>query len=341
MRDTSDITPVYVAFAHLIVDDLELADGSHVNDLLGGAGTYAALGASLAGGQRTALTCGVGADLSPRHRAWLRSCNVDTTALVTRGPHTPRSRIVYGADGTRTETPIHGHDHFASMEPAVGDLPAQWDRIQGVYFFAAADAPQWPALLDRVRLNSATVLWEISADSCRQDRFDVVTCRMRDVDVLSINLDEARALCAAVDPLVCLTTLRSLGPAVIALRTGPAGSLIAAGTRTLQVGAAPVDRVVDPTGAGNCYSGAFLSAWCQTHDPGKSAALAAASAAMVLGHFGVPPPARAGAQSMVTALAAQVAVHDRPACSSSVTPRSPHERHCPPRPGFQPPRADP
>jgi sugar/nucleoside kinase (ribokinase family) len=316
----SDLAPGYVAFAHLIVDDLKLADGRHIDDQLGGAGTYAALGASLTGGQRAALTCGVGADLSPQHRAWLRSWNIDTTGLVTRGPHTPRSRVVYGADGTRTETPIHGHDHFASMEPAVDDLPAEWDRIQGVYFFAADDAPQWPALLDRVRQDSATVLWEISADSCHADRFDAVSSRMRDVDVLSINLDEARTLCDAFDPLVCLTRLRSAGPAVIALRAGPAGSLIAAGTRTLQVGAAPVERVVDPTGAGNCYSGAFLAAWCQTHDPQESAALAAASAAMVLGHFGVPPPAQADAQSVVATIAAQVAVHDRRACFPSITP---------------------
>jgi sugar/nucleoside kinase (ribokinase family) len=324
MTDMSDRTPAYVAFAHLIVDDLELADGGRVDGQLGGAGTFAALGASLAGGQRVALACGVGSDLPSRYRALLRSWNIDTTAMVTRGPHTPRSRIVYRADGTRTEAPVHGQEHFCGMGPAVGDLPAEWDRIRGIYFFATDDAPQWAALLERARPHSAAVLWEISADSCRDDRFDAVTSRMRDVDVLSINLDEARALCDAVDPLVCLARLRSASHAVVVIRNGRAGSLIAAGARTLEVGAAPVERVVDATGAGNCYSGAFLAAWCQTHDPRESAAIGAASAAMVLGHCGVPPPPspplpHAAARSAVATLAAQVTVHETPSIPAEPT----------------------
>lgn len=316
----SALTPAYVSFAHLIIDDLEFADGTQVTDQLGGAGTYAALGMSLVSAQCAALTCGVGADLPPEHRAWLRSWDIDTTALVTRGPRTPRSRIVYGADGTRTETPTYGHDHFAHMEPAVEDLPAEWRQIQGIYFFAADDAPQWPALLQHARAQSATVLWEISASCCRRDRFGVVARRMQDVDVLSINLDEARALCGAADPLTCLARLRSAGPAVVVLRRGAAGSLIAAGARILEVGAAPVGRVVDATGAGNCYSGAFLAAWCETHNPRESAKLAAAAAATVLGHFGVPPPADAHARPALAALAAQVTVYDQPNTHASTIP---------------------
>lgn len=316
----SGLTPAYVAFAHLIIDDIEFTDGTQVTDQLGGAGTYAALGMSLASAQRAALTCGVGTDLPPAQRAWLRSWDIDTTALVTRGPHTPRSRIVYGADGNRTETPIHGHDHFAHMEPAVEDLPAEWRQIQGIYFFAADDAMQWPALLQHARAQSATLLWEISASCCHRDRFGAVACRMQDVDVLSINLDEARALCGMTDAFTCLARLRSTGPAVIVLRRGSAGSLIAAGARILEVGAAPAGQVIDPTGAGNCYSGAFLAAWCETHNPRESATRAAAAAATVLEHSGVPPPADAHTWPALAALAAQVTVHDRPGLPASATP---------------------
>jgi sugar/nucleoside kinase (ribokinase family) len=302
-------TPAYLAFAHLIIDDLELADGTRITGRLGGAGTYAALGMSLASAPHAAaLTSGVGADLAPAHRAWLLASGIDTTALAARGPHTPRSRVVYHADGSRTETPSYGHDHFAGMAPAVKDIPVEWQPIAGVYFFAADDEPQWPELLQRAR--PAAVLWEISAACCRPDRFGAVARRMRDVDVLSINAAEARALCGAADAATCLERLRVAGPAVVVLRRGAAGSLIAAGDRTLQVGAAPAGRVEDATGAGNCYSGAFLAAWCQTHDPGASAAIAAAAATTVLGQAGVPPPADAPARMALAARAAQVTVHE-------------------------------
>jgi sugar/nucleoside kinase (ribokinase family) len=308
-------TPAYLAFAHLIIDDLALADGTRVYGQLGGAGTYAALGAALACDEPVALTCGVGADLEDEQRARLQAWNIDTTALTARGPYTPRSLVNYRLDGTRTEIPLHGIEHFDAMDPATADLPPSWTGIRGVYFFGTDDARQWPELLEFAAARQAAVLWEISAASCRPEAFDRVAERLREIDVFSVNLDEARALCSAEDPLTCLERLRSEGSAAIVLRRGADGSLVANSDSVLIVDAAPVPAVVDPTGAGNCYSGAFLAAWCQGHDLRSSAALASAAAAQVLGRYGLPPPAAADRTS-VKALARRVRVRDTTAASA-------------------------
>jgi len=308
-------TPAYLAFAHLIIDDLALADGTRVYGQLGGAGTYAALGAALACDEPVALTCGVGADLEDEQRARLQAWNIDTTALTARGPYTPRSLVNYRLDGTRTEIPLHGVEHFDAMDPATADLPPSWTGIRGVYFFATDDARQWPELLEFAAARRAAVLWEISADSCRPEAFDRVAERLREIDLFSVNLDEARALCSADDPLTCLERLRCEGSAAIVLRRGAEGSLVANSDSVLIVDAAPVPAVVDPTGAGNCYSGAFLAAWCQGHDLRSSAALASAAAAQVLGRYGLPPPAAADRTS-VKALARSVRVRDTTAASA-------------------------
>ena len=110
--------PSHVVFGHLIIDDLRFPDGSRVDGQLGGAGTYAALGAALASGQRVGLVSGVGRDLDPAHRAWLASWEIDTSALVERGEHTPRSRVVYRPDETRTEQPVHGGSRAARADGA-------------------------------------------------------------------------------------------------------------------------------------------------------------------------------------------------------------------------------
>jgi sugar/nucleoside kinase (ribokinase family) len=305
----TETTPAYLAFAHLIIDDLVLADGTAVTGQLGGAGTYAALGAALVSDRPVALTCGVGADLDDARRASLRAWNIDTTAMVTRGPRTPRSRVVYRPDGTRTETPVHGLEHFAAMEPRTGDVPSSWTDIRGVYVFATDDDGAWRRLVTLAARRRAAIMWEISADSCRADAFDRVVERLRDVDMFSINLAEARALCATDDPLACVDLLRGDGAAVIVLRMGAEGSLVADGDRALSVGAAPTGAVIDPTGAGNCYSGAFMAAWCQRRDAPSAAALAAAAAARVLGQYGLPVPASAERAS-VRSLAERVRVRE-------------------------------
>jgi sugar/nucleoside kinase (ribokinase family) len=47
--------------------------------------------------------------------------------------------------------------------------------------------------------------------------------------------------------------------------------------------------VVDPTGGGNAYSGAFLAAYASTGDVPSSARAAAAAASRVIAQYGAPP----------------------------------------------------
>lgn len=284
--------PSWVVFGHLILDDLHLPDGLVVVARLGGAGTYAALGAALASTSGVALVSGIGRDLAPEHRSWLRSYGIDTSALTVRGEHTPRSVVQYFADGSRAETPLLGEQHFRTMAPAVADLPAAWTTVAGGYFFATHDAWQWPRLLAWIQARRAALMWEISADSCVPKHFDAVAARLADVDLLSINLAEAQALCGRSDPYECAATLRAAGATLLVLRMGADGALVADADTLLTTPAAAGPAVVDPTGAGNCYSGAFLASYRQTGDLRHAATSAALAAATVLGQYGVPSPRR-------------------------------------------------
>ncbi|MGF7237220.1 MAG: carbohydrate kinase family protein [Frankia sp.] len=302
----TDASPSYVVFGHLIIDDLQFPDGSHADARLGGAGTYAALGAALVSGERVGLVSGVGRDVSASHLTWLASWGIDTSALIERGRQTPRSRIAYRRDGSRSETPLLGDEHFTSMDPTVGDLPTAWAEPRGVYFFADHDAWQWPALLEWARCRGAQVMWEISATSCNPAAFTEMTERLRSVDILSINLSEAQALTGLQDPIECADRLRQAGVCLVTLRMGAEGALVADRNEIVAGDAAVWEPVIDPTGAGNCHSGAFLAAWCQTGNLRRTAALASAAAAMVLGHHGVPPPRSPSSQPSITRRAARV-----------------------------------
>jgi sugar/nucleoside kinase (ribokinase family) len=73
---------------------------------------------------------------------------------------------------------------------------------------------------------------------------------------------------------------------IAALTRGPAGSVIVAGERTHVIQAAPIERLVDTTGAGDLYAAGLL--YGLTHDLPLAACgrLGSLCAAHILGHYG-------------------------------------------------------
>ncbi|CAM3290717.1 carbohydrate kinase family protein [Occultella aeris] len=299
-----------VAFGHVVIDDIVLADGRELTGLLGGAGAYAALGQAMGSGRRVALLSGIGADFPTEAATHLRAAGVDPDALTVLDEHTPRTRIRYFPDGEREESPAYGLTHFVALDPSAAMLPQGLGDLSGIYAFASVEDPLWQDLPDLARTSGATLLWEIHADSCAPGRFDEVAARLADVDILSLNRAEARNLCGSTDLTVCLSRLlEHVG--VLALRLGSDGALVA--TRTLVARARPAARaVIDPTGAGNAFSGALVGAWPaatteEETDLRSPLAAAMAAAALTIAQYG-PPPVTESVRADFRALARSVEV---------------------------------
>jgi sugar/nucleoside kinase (ribokinase family) len=91
-----------------------------------------------------------------------------------------------------------------------------------------------------------------------------------------------------VDRLTALAQTRGLCETA-ALTQSAKGSLVLSGAETHMIGAAPVARVVDTTGAGDLYAAGFLHGYCRglpATDCGRYASIAAAEA---ISHFGARP----------------------------------------------------
>lgn len=76
---------------------------------------------------------------------------------------------------------------------------------------------------------------------------------------------------------------------VAALTKGEEGSVVLAGGETVAIPAAPIDKLVDTTGAGDLYAGGFLYGYCRglsSYDCGRIGSLAAGE---VISHFGARP----------------------------------------------------
>lgn len=289
---TADQPIKLLVCSHVIIDDLRLADGRRIDKLLGGAGTYAAAGARLftAG---VGLVSGVGEDLFTKEIDWFRRNHLDTRGLDIRDPHTPRSTIVYFATGEREETPRFGHRHFAAMRPSPRRMPEAFRHATASYVFADTD-PSIFTELAAVCANQPLLLWELAANVATPGAWPVIAERLATVDILSLNKTEAEGVFGPGDSARHVHVLLETGVPVVLLRLGAAGALVATRQAVVHVAPAPA-RVVDPTGAGNAFSAAFLAAYADSSDPIWSGQCAASASALMIQQFGPPPALDAAA----------------------------------------------
>src|SRR5262249_28654326 len=101
--------------------------------------------------------------------------------------------------------------------------------------------------------------------------------------------DEA-ALYGDASPEAVAERYMSWGAEEVVVKNGAEPAYVAAGESRGFVAPKPGARSVDPTGAGDSFNGAYLSARAQGASPLEAAAAAHALAAIVIGHRGALVP---------------------------------------------------
>ena len=110
-------------------------------------------------------------------------------------------------------------------------------------------------------------------------------------DVMFPNADEARALSGRKTPEQALAWLRERYPhALMVLKMDEDGALLEGPQTPGQHVAATRDPLVDATGAGDAFGGAFLAGWLRHGDPAEAAQLAVQTGGWVVSRFGARPP---------------------------------------------------
>lgn len=105
---------------------------------------------------------------------------------------------------------------------------------------------------------------------------------MRSVEMCDIalpNLDEGRLLTGLHEPEAVLQAFVARGPAVVVLKMGDQGALLAHDGTVTHIAPHPV-RAVDPSGAGDTFDGAFAARFLDGASPPDAARYAAVAAAL-------------------------------------------------------------
>jgi 2-dehydro-3-deoxygluconokinase len=187
----------------------------------------------------------------------------------------------------------------ASSRFAAGDLPRDYlvaaDMLQlsGISqaisdvardaCFAAIDAMKAAGKRVAYDTNLRLRLWSL------EDARGTMHTAMKRVDIALPSLDDARAMTGLEAPDAIADFYLRLGPAIVALKMGEDGALVATPDRRHKIAGHRV-AAVDATGAGDTFDGAFLARLLAGDDPFDAARYANAAAALSTTGYGAVAP---------------------------------------------------
>jgi len=214
------------------------------------------------------------------------------TPAIASPPPTGVCLILVTPDAQRTMSTSPG----ASYELTPRALDPDLIRAASVTFLEGyLWGPEQPraAMLEAARIARAagrTVAFTLSESLCLGDRREGVVGMIEAglVDMLFGNEHEMRHLTGCGDLNDCIAALTQKVSTLVITR-GADGSLAVSGDERADASAAPVERVIDTTGAGDLFAAGFLAAHCRGRELKACLDAGALAAAEVISHFGARP----------------------------------------------------
>ena len=213
-------------------------------------------------------------------------------APASSGPATGRCLILVTTDAQRTMRPYLGAAH--------GLVPDDVDRtlvasaavtyLEGFLWDPPGAKDAFRLAIDVAHGAGQLVAFSLSDVVCIDNYGDEFRQLLESgaVDVLFGNEDEALRITGAASVDDAAEQVQKWCR-LSALTLGPAGSLVVTPDGSTHVPAAPVERVVDTTGAGDLFAAGFLYGLTHGADPAECARLGGIAAAEVISHIGARP----------------------------------------------------
>ena len=231
------------------LDDLHTPSGSR-HEAFGGSASYFSLAARFFTPVR--LVAVVGDDFPPAHREVLARAGVDLEGLEIASGPCFRWGGRYTEDLNTRETLFTHLGVFEHFHPKVPDAYRGSDFV----FLGNIHPSLQQEVLRQVRAPRFVALdtMNLWIETARAELLDVLAS----VDLLIVNDAEARQLTGESNLVRAGRTLLSLGPTRAVIKKGEHGAALFAPGGMFALPAVPLERVVDPTGAGDSFAGGLL-----------------------------------------------------------------------------------
>jgi sugar/nucleoside kinase (ribokinase family) len=215
-----------------------------------------------------------------------------STAPATDGPSTARCLVLVTPDGQRTMNTFLGAcQNLTRADLNPSDIAAARILYLEGYLWDPPAAKQ--AFIEASHMahgagrKVALTLSDVFCVDRHQQEF-LGLMRNGFVDILFANESELHALYQTSDFATAVAALRR-EKVIAAVTRSEKGAIVIQGEKTFEVPAAPIDNLVDTTGAGDLFAAGFLAAYTRGHALDYCARLGALAASEIIQHFGARP----------------------------------------------------
>ncbi len=192
-------------------------------------------------------------------------------------PRNPAARDV-GAEGSSTMQPFY--DVLLGISPAATDIPAAWLPAAAIHLCPQVGTRHRDSLTT-LRGKAGWISVDPSPHYSRKLDAAGLAEFLAGATAFMPSMQEIRPLLEHMSPVQAVETLRGAGFSEVVLKRGAEPTVVAFGEACQSVTVTPVP-IVDPTGAGDSFCGAYAANRLIGCDPIESARRAAISAALVV-----------------------------------------------------------
>lgn len=241
-------------------DALETPFGK-TDRILGGAATYIALSASYHV-EKSNVVSVVGADFEQAHLYLLKSKGADLSGVqIIQDGKTFFWSGKYHQNMNQRDTIDTQLNVLADFDPVV---PEEFKDCEYLMLGNLLPAIQQQVLDQLPKRPKLVVLDTMNfwMDNCWDDLIEA----LKNVDVLTINDEEARQLSGEYSLVKAAKKIKTMGPKYLIIKKGEHGALLFHGDNIFSAPALPLEEVFDPTGAGDTFAGGFIGYLAKTGD---------------------------------------------------------------------------
>lgn len=249
------------------------------DDSLGGSAMYFSISSSYF--TPVSLVAVIGEDFLPEHVQLLESHDVDVSGLERQTGKTFRWSGVYGTEDVNTRETLDTQlNVFAEFAPNLSE-----EHRQQPYLFLANIHPTLQMSVLGQMANRPKLVALDSMNFWIGSEGNALEDIVKAVDVLFMDEGEAREFANEANLVHAAKYIMSLGPKAVVIKRGEHGVLLFSENSVFAAPAFPLERVVDPTGAGDSFAGGFIGYLAATGDLTPAGFRRAAILGSVMGSF--------------------------------------------------------
>lgn len=231
------------------LDTVKTPSGKRI-EMLGGSAVHFSMSASFF--TKVNLVAIVGRDFPQKHIDFLSKKGVNLTSLVIEDGKTFRWAGEYHGDLNSALTLSTELGVLSAFRPKIAEHQRHIENI----FLANVDPDIQRHLLAKMHKPRLVGLDSMNywIDHKRRSLLKL----MKDVHIFVANDAEARSLSGETNLICAAKALRKIGAPVVVIKKGEHGVLVSYDDLIFCLPAYPVERIVDPTGAGDTFAGGFM-----------------------------------------------------------------------------------